>query len=113
LVKHCKKGQRRQVAEADFRLHKCIVTLSGHRRLGEQYRLVEQQIRIYIASSDSLATDYQICIDHHRPIVDAILSGDAASAERLSAEHNISEGQKLVNLLEKQEHANATKRIAV
>jgi DNA-binding GntR family transcriptional regulator len=112
LVKCCKKGQRRLVADADFKLHKTIVALSGHRRLAEQYRLVEQQIRIYIESSDSLVSDYQICIDHHRPIVEAILSGDCSTAERVSGEHNITEGKKLVAVLEKQERVAACNKLA-
>ena len=103
LVAACRAGRRRAVADLDFRLHKTIVAISGHRRLGEQYRLVEQQIRTYIASSDSLVLEYQVCIDHHRPIVDAILRRDGAEAARLSEEHNLSEGRKLVARLEAHE----------
>lgn len=90
------------IAEADFRLHKTIVDLSGHGRLRQQYRLVEQQIRLYIVSSDSKIVDERIVLAHHRAIVDAILAQDAAKAARLAEEHNNSEGKKLVQRIERQ-----------
>ncbi|MBD2837828.1 GntR family transcriptional regulator [Pseudomonas sp. JM0905a] len=95
LANACRKQDRTQVAEADFKLHKTIVTLSRHKRLQQQYRIVQQQIRVYIASSDALTPDFQTFIDHHRPIVDAILARDADLAAKLSSEHNLSEGKKL------------------
>lgn len=99
----CRKRVQAQIAEADFGLHMAIVELSNHRRLAEQYRLVEQQVRIYIASSDALVADPEDIAAQHRPIVDAILAGDAESAMLFSERHNRSEGQKLVAHLRAQE----------
>ena len=36
------------ITDADLSLHKTIVLLSGHRRLADQYALVERQVRMYI-----------------------------------------------------------------
>ncbi|MFM0187989.1 GntR family transcriptional regulator [Paraburkholderia nemoris] len=108
LVAACRKQNRALVAEADFQLHKTIVTISGHQRLLEQYRLVQQQIRVYISSSDAITPTFQTFIDHHQPIVEAILSRDSESAARLSSEHNLSEGRKLHKALLKVEAARAT-----
>lgn len=99
LVDACRQSNRRAVADADFRLHKTIVTLAGHQRLANQYRLVEQQVRTYIASNDALVVDYQMTINHHTPIVEAVLSGNASEASRLSEEHNTLEGEKFVRYL--------------
>ncbi len=101
LLSACEKCNHSLVAEADFKLHMEIVAASKHQRLIEQYRIIAQQIRTYIVSSDSTAQDFQICVDHHQPIVEAILDGRKDDAERLSAEHNLLDGKRLVAQLER------------
>ena len=103
LVKECGRRDRSQIAEADFALHKTIIALAGHRRLKSQYSVIEQQIRMYIRSSDALITKPSIIVDQHKPIVHAILAGDTEEAGRLSEEHNLTEGEKLSNHLRKLE----------
>jgi len=80
---------------ADFALHKTIVRLARHGRLAEQYRLVEQQVRVSIASTNALLPDLASIISQHKPIVDAILAGAAQEAGRLSQAHSLTEGEKL------------------
>ncbi len=41
-------------AIADFALHQEVILFSGHTRLQEQYKIIEQQIRLYIVSCNSL-----------------------------------------------------------
>jgi DNA-binding GntR family transcriptional regulator len=98
-VDACEQGDRRKIAEADFALHKTIIERSRHRRLEEQYRLVEQQIRIYIASSDALLASPEHIIEQHKPIVDAILEGKTDLAAERAAAHNLSEGAVLIEHL--------------
>lgn len=100
LAKACASGSLPERAAADFALHETIVQCSGHRRLAEQYRIVGQQVRMYIASSDALVAREKDLIDQHQPIVDAILAGDAERAASLAEQHNITEGEKLVAHLE-------------
>ncbi len=95
LTEACKGGNAGRIADADFLLHKTIVEQTGHVRLAFQYRLIEQQIRIYIHSSDALIADGGTIIEQHRPIVEAILAGNADKGGRLSEEHNLTEGAKL------------------
>jgi DNA-binding GntR family transcriptional regulator len=95
LVAAASGGDRAAVTEADFGLHKLIIDLSGHRRLGEQYRLIEQQVRLLIASSNALLPTIDQIIGQHEPIVKAILAGQATNAERLIRRHNLSEGKVL------------------
>jgi DNA-binding GntR family transcriptional regulator len=91
------------VAEADFALHKTIIDITGHRRLAKQYALIEQQVRMYIRSSDALVAEPAEIIDQHRPIVEAILAGDAEEAGRRSEAHNLQEGEKLAAFLRRAE----------
>ena len=95
LVAAAGAGDRAAVTEADFALHKLIIDLSGHRRLGAQYRLIEQQVRLVIASSNALLPTIDQIVDQHEPIVKAILAGQATNAERLIRHHNLSEGEAL------------------
>ncbi|WP_172329203.1 GntR family transcriptional regulator [Mangrovicoccus sp. HB161399] len=95
LSEACAAGSADEIAEADFALHKAIVEAAGHGRLRSQYRLIEQQIRMYIRSSDALLAGGAEIRAQHVPIVEAILSGDPELAGRLSEEHNLSEGRKL------------------
>jgi DNA-binding FadR family transcriptional regulator len=58
---------------------------------------------MYIRSSDALVSKPAIIVDQHRPIVKAILAGDAEKAGRLSEEHNLLEGKKLSDHLKELE----------
>ncbi len=109
LVCQCEKPDRAGIAEADFSLHKKIISLSRHNRLEFQYRVIEQQIRMYIRSSDALIAKPAIIIDQHRPIVSAILAGEASLAGHLSEQHNLVEGEKLSAHLRKAEAEGANK----
>ena len=103
LVKECNKGVPGRIAEADFALHKTIIQMADHARLASQYALIEQQIRMYIRSSDALITDISAIIEQHRPIVESILSGDVEASGHLSEQHNLTEGRKLSEHLERLE----------
>lgn len=96
------------IAEADFAFHKSIVDASGHSRLKMQYELIEQQIRVFIRSSNLLIEDPAEIIRQHQPIWEAIRDRDADLAGNLSERHNISEGQKLTgSLVESREVENS------
>lgn len=97
------RGSLQKATAADFALHKTIVELSGHRRLAEQYRLVEQQVRVTIASTNALLPSKSSIVGQHKPIVDAILSGDTVEAAKCSELHTISEGERLKEHLSRKE----------
>jgi DNA-binding GntR family transcriptional regulator len=86
--------RRSAVAAADLALHKTIVAITGHRRLIGQYKLIEQQVRHYIATSNADIADQHELLNQHEPIVRAIAAGDAEQAERLAHDHNAPEVQK-------------------
>ena len=95
LAQACERGSASQIAEADFGFHKAIVDAACHRRLSAQYALIEQQIRVYIRSSDALIAHPSEIIAQHKPMCDAILAYNAEEAGRLAEEHNLIEGEKL------------------
>jgi DNA-binding GntR family transcriptional regulator len=103
----CRSGNRKDIAAADFALHRAIIDLAGHRRLSEQYEKVEQQIRIYIASSDSLVDEPGVIVDQHRPLVEALKAGDVELSVLKAVEHNEKEGMKLEAYLRTVESALA------
>lgn len=95
LVKSASADDRAAVTEADFALHKLIIDLSAHRRLESHYRLIEQQVRLVIASSNALLPTIEQVVGQHEPIVKSILAGRAADAENFIRYHNLSEGEAL------------------
>jgi DNA-binding GntR family transcriptional regulator len=99
LAEECARGKSEKIAELDFALHKKIIELADHGRLADQYKLIEQQIRVYIHSSDALVAQATGVVEQHWPIVEAILAGDAEVAGRLSEQHNLTEGEKLATHL--------------
>lgn len=96
-----------EVAKADFSFHQQIVLLADHHRLAQQYRLVEQQVRMSIASTNALLPDLSSVIEQHRPIMEALLERRPEEAARLSQLHNQSEGEKLVEHLKHLESSAA------
>lgn len=97
-------------AEADFMLHKTIITLAKHSRMAWQYGLIQQQVRMYIRSSDALLEEPAVVVEQHRPIVGAILAGKVEEAGALSEEHNMSEGKKLSEYLRQREEEQLPKK---
>lgn len=91
LAKAVATGKHAPVAEADLGLHKTIVAMTGHHRLITQYKLLEQQVRHYIVTSNSQIVDLHAILDEHQPMVKAIAVGDCDKAERLAREHNAPE----------------------
>lgn len=108
LARACHGADSTSIANADFNLHKTIIRIAQHRRLLQQYELIEQQTRLYIQSSDALISKPEEILAQHSPIVEAILGGRGALAAKLSEQHNVEEGEKLVTHLrtkEPQPHA--------
>ena len=88
-----------EVKRKDFAFHRCIVELSQNSRIEHHYRLVEQQVRMFISST--YRADYgSIIIEHHQPIAEAILRRKPRVAARLCEQHCTSEGERLLRLSE-------------
>jgi DNA-binding GntR family transcriptional regulator len=91
-----------EIASADFALHQAIIHCAGHQRLQQQYKIVEQQIRLYIISCNALQLDLNQIAAEHRHLVKAIISGDEELAEQVAKQHN-TDGPILVEHLRQME----------
>lgn len=94
-------GDLKAIADVDFQLHKAIIQLSGHQQLQAQYKLVEQQIRLYIISCESLFPDLNEITLQHEQLVEAICSGDSQLAEQTAKEHS-TDGKMFAQFTENQ-----------
>jgi DNA-binding GntR family transcriptional regulator len=99
LTDAARSGSRAAVVTADLALHKSIMQLSGNRRLVQQYDLIEQQLKLYIALSDLRSVDLWEVVEWHKELVEAILAGDAERAERAAKDNATKNGQELVRQL--------------
>ncbi|HEY0219110.1 MAG TPA: GntR family transcriptional regulator [Afipia sp.] len=95
-----RESDDRTITDADLTIHTTIVGLAGHQRLSVHYELVEQQLRIYIASSNAMLRKRTIVIENHQELVEAICKGDAERAEMLARTHGASAAKDLFSVLE-------------
>lgn len=100
LADACKTGSARRISDSDYAFHQLIVLSAEHQRVREQYRLIEQQIRLVIASSNALIGEPAEILQQHRPLLRALLAGNAGLASSLVEEHALGEGEKLRSVLE-------------
>ncbi len=86
-------------AIADFNLHKAIIQFSGHRRLQEQYRIIENQVLLYIAKCNTLHPSLEELLADHQQLVEAICDGDAILSEQIAKAHH-TDGELIVKYLQ-------------
>lgn len=108
LEQACAKGNALKVAEADFGLHRTIVSLTGHNRLTALYETLAPQIRLYMRAIHRVFPEPGMIVDQHRAIVDAILGGDVDRAGGLSEAHNVTDGAELAAILAASQPRRAT-----
>ncbi len=92
LVAACRNGTAETIAIADFAFHSTLIELTEHRRLQTHYRLIEQQIRLFIVSSNALTLDPQRIIDLHASLLAALQTGEVEAAERRARDHILNAG---------------------
>ncbi|WP_315981783.1 FCD domain-containing protein [Aliamphritea spongicola] len=80
LLKCCEGTDLSAITRADLDLHKTIIDLSGHRRLAQQYQLIENQFLSYISASNQ-SFDPAAVGSSHEALVKAICLGQGEIAE--------------------------------
>jgi len=105
-------GNRRKVLELDFKFHRTIVELAGHRRLLEMYNLIEVQTRLFMSltMTDRFHHDLTEVLALHKPIAEAIAKGDARRAAELASHHNERDGQRLIATMSSESGAESAAR---
>ncbi|MER8579660.1 GntR family transcriptional regulator [Mesorhizobium sp. M1423] len=102
VVKAVTSGVRTRAVEADFQLHLTIAELTEHSALQAHYALIAGQVRLY-QSLVSKFLSLQDYIVTHESLIAAMREGRAGEAERLAAEHNTADGERLVEWLREAE----------
>jgi len=92
-------GDREAAMALDFDLHHAIVEMSGHRHLQQLYEVLQGQVRLFMALTDMMHLDLSHMVPIHQPLIEAIISGDAAQASLLGSAHNIRDGERIMELL--------------
>jgi DNA-binding GntR family transcriptional regulator len=77
-------GDRATFSDWDFALHRSIVELSGHETLYESWRRLSTWISLTFAMQAYTPDVLRKNAMDHRRVIDAIASGDAAEAERIT-----------------------------
>jgi DNA-binding GntR family transcriptional regulator len=97
----CQAGRIQDVNETDFAFHRLIVGFADHSRLVSQYNTVEQQVRLYIASTNVLNEhDLSIIVQDHTPLAEALLQKDPPRAALEAWILNENVGKRLLSLME-------------
>lgn len=99
LLEAAGTGDASKLANADFKLHRTIVHMTGNVRLLAHYAMVEMQLRVYIRSTNVLMESPQLVATSHLDIVNAIIDGNPKEARRHLEEHSLYYGNRLVNNL--------------
>lgn len=91
-------NEREAATDADFALHRAIVSMSGHKRLIREHERLILQVRFQMFHIGFSPRNYDDLIDDHRALTEAVVSGDAARAEELARNHNTAEVERLLAL---------------
>jgi DNA-binding GntR family transcriptional regulator len=91
-----KADQREAAGDADFKLHKTIVAMSGHKRLIRDHERIILQVRFQMTHIGFVPRDPKDLIEDHRALTEAVVSGDVERAEQLARTHNSAEIKRLL-----------------
>lgn len=86
---------REAATDADFRMHKTIVSMSGHNRLVQEHEKLILQVRFQMTHIGFVPRDYSDLIGDHRNLAEAVIAGEPERAEQLARSHNSREIEKL------------------
>jgi DNA-binding GntR family transcriptional regulator len=84
MVEAAAASDRAAYSDWDFALHEAIIRFAGHETLAEAWRRLSTWIRLAFATQDYTADALMRNAADHRRVIDAIASGDAAEAERVT-----------------------------
>lgn len=89
-------GDRKQMLELDFRFHRTVVDMSGHKRLADMYATIAAQTKLFLSMTDQFHHDLDGLLAIHEPLAEAILAGETDRAYDLARRHSENDGMALV-----------------
>ncbi len=96
--------------DADFAMHRAIVSMSGHRHLIADHERIILQVRFQMFHIGFTPRDFNDLIAGHRALADAVVSGDVERAKQLARDHNSAEVQRLLEASMEQAKTEAVGR---
>lgn len=99
MTRAAEDGDGKEALRSDRRFHRLIMAASQHRRLERMYDVVEVQTSLFMALTEQFHANASGVVELHRPLLEAIVAGDGATAETLAKEHNTADGGRLLALL--------------
>lgn len=89
------------VATGDLSFHRTIVLLSGHSLLLSMWSGIAPRIRLFLLAKYPLYDSPQEVADTHRPVLEAIKSGDVDEAAHSLEEHIVGSAVRAIDILKK------------
>ncbi|WP_158241021.1 GntR family transcriptional regulator [Mycolicibacterium goodii] len=89
------RNDRGTLAQSDLELHELIVDLAQHSRLKSAHQVIHAQTALFMVMTKDLHGDPMELIDSHEKLVNAIVTGDAKTAEILGRTHSTEDGERL------------------
>ena len=102
------RSDRAALANADLALHELIVDLAGHRRLQTAHQVIHAQSALFMLMTKDFHVDPAPLLQTHEQLVNAIMSGDAETAEKLGRAHSTEDGERLRDRLTPNHDASAS-----
>ena len=87
MQKASQTGNLDQMISEDLRFHQTICELSGHRKLLDVWRTLENQLLVFLTIEKDFFETAYLYVSTHDPLMDAIKNRDAKRAEKAIRDH--------------------------
>lgn len=102
LKKAIESTHQSEIVDADFALHQIIFELSQHQRLLAQYSQLQSLTKLYMNVVAGYRFNLDDLAEEHQTLVDAIISGEVEKAAQIAQNHNVLDGEYLIQELNRQ-----------
>ena len=109
LCEAAEAADRMRLIEADAAFHMALCEPCGHELLLEHLRQLQAKTRLCIVYTKMYSSDAEGEAQSHRPILQAVQSGDAGRAEAALRDHILSAGQRLLIRLAERNQSGTVK----
>lgn len=104
LVSAARTGQAREIVAADMAFHSALVAQLGSARISAFFDTITTEIGYYLLilshADDEPARVEEAVLDHHRRLLETVVSGDPAAARAALTAHLTENHQRIRQILE-------------
>lgn len=87
------------VVETDMGFHSTLSSYCGNQLLLDHLRALQMETRRFIFAVQQHTKDYNVFVEYHLPIVDAVKSGDVPRVEQAVKDHVLTSGERLLSAM--------------